>query len=573
MKATRKLVALFSAAVLALAAKAAAPSVVVNSVTQAYPYGTSVQTKYTVTAGDEGYSLKFYATINNEVYDVTDSVTPSADLLAAGEHTVTWTAPSNKLDTNAGLALKVVETGAAAGPETVAELKTYSDDTFATKNELGDYLTTTTAASTYLTTAAATSSYQPKGDYLESYTETDPTVKSWAKADTKPTYTFTEITSKPTTLAGYGITDANITSGTITLGSSSITPLTAQSLSAYSTTAQMNEAIAAATNVVASSAGKTDKYASATRSANLASSTHQYMIVDMTTTNSYSVTYKAFTTLSEANTYFNTDEYKTTKMAFRFIPAGTYVVGNADGSNYAQTFCKMPKGYYIGVFPVTQSQWRRVMECVTSNTAKTPAAATEGSTAYAVNYQNMRGTATPDAAANGGFAKLFTDRVNKSGVTFDLPTEMMWEVAARAGTDTTWFFGTTADFLSSYARCSSNSSNSKASVGSYCPNQWGIYDMYGNVWERCRDYYTSTHPDTTGQAADGQTPFSGTTGVVSQSGGSTGVLPYTVAARGGGYDGDGTGCRSSCRGGGNATFNASTYAHADRGFRLSRIVQ
>ena len=62
--------------------------------------------------------------------------------------------------------------------------------------------------------------------YITGYTETDPTVPSWAKASSKPSYTFSEIGSKPTTISGYGITDAKIVSGTITLGSDSITPLT-----------------------------------------------------------------------------------------------------------------------------------------------------------------------------------------------------------------------------------------------------------------------------------------------------------------------------------------------------------
>lgn len=57
-------------------------------------------------------------------------------------------------------------------------------------------------------------------------TETDPTVPTWAKAQNKPSYNFSEIGSKPTTIAGYGITDAKISNGTITLGSNSITPLT-----------------------------------------------------------------------------------------------------------------------------------------------------------------------------------------------------------------------------------------------------------------------------------------------------------------------------------------------------------
>ena len=57
-------------------------------------------------------------------------------------------------------------------------------------------------------------------------TEDDPTVPSWAKASSKPSYNFSEIGSKPTTLGGYGITDAKIANGTITLGANSITPLT-----------------------------------------------------------------------------------------------------------------------------------------------------------------------------------------------------------------------------------------------------------------------------------------------------------------------------------------------------------
>lgn len=56
--------------------------------------------------------------------------------------------------------------------------------------------------------------------------ESDPTVPSWAKASSKPSYNFSEIGSKPTTISGYGITDAKISNGTITLGANSITPLT-----------------------------------------------------------------------------------------------------------------------------------------------------------------------------------------------------------------------------------------------------------------------------------------------------------------------------------------------------------
>ena len=73
--------------------------------------------------------------------------------------------------------------------------------------------------------------------YITGYTETDPTVPSWAKASSKPSYTFSEIGSKPSTISGYGITDAKIESGTITLGSDTITPLTSETDPVFSASA------------------------------------------------------------------------------------------------------------------------------------------------------------------------------------------------------------------------------------------------------------------------------------------------------------------------------------------------
>jgi hypothetical protein len=86
------------------------------------------------------------------------------------------------------------------------------------------------------------------------------TVPAWARASSKPSYNFSELGNKPTTIAGYGITDAKIENGTITLGNNIITPLTGYTETdpvwtvdkpSYSTTAQMNTAITAATNGLA----------------------------------------------------------------------------------------------------------------------------------------------------------------------------------------------------------------------------------------------------------------------------------------------------------------------------------
>ena len=542
MKATRKLVALFSAAVLALAAKAAAPSVVVDSVTPAYPYGTSVQTTYTVTAGDAGYSLKFYATINNEVYDVTDTVSEDeATRLNAGEHTVTWTAPSNKLDTNAGLALKVVETGAAADPETVAELKTYSDDTFATKTELsgyltttaaattyqpagsyqaaGDYVTTTDAASTYLTKTDAASTYQTKGNYLTAHQDIS------GKAD------------KATTLAGYGITDAatstqlnNLTT-TVNGKADKATTLSGYGITDAYTKTEVDSAIS--------------KFATTGSSTTYAN--QPYMVVDLETGD---VTYE-----SNAPESYNTPVYKTTKMAFRRVPAGSYscTTGKDYAANTTQTpngTATMAKDYYIAIFECTEAQYNTIM----GSGAKTSMKPKANITWNALRDSTDSTNAVP-AAGTGVIAKLNA----KTGLYFDLPTETMWQVAAQASghPGDARFYGNDEYRLPLYARTSGGSTQD---VGMLLPNQWGLYDVYGNVWEWCLDScgYVAWNNGVQNNAED-QTMTQTPQGV-----GASRVF------RGGCADGL---AAAWFRSGSRSRHNGPTYSGWSYGFRLSRIVQ
>ena len=545
MKATKKMIALLGAMVMAFAAKAAAPTVVIDSVTPAYPYGTAVETKYTVTAGDSGYSLKFYATVNNEVFDVTDTVTgvDEADRLTAGQHTVTWTAPANKLDTNAGLALKVVETAGSADPETVAELKEYSDDTFATKTQLNDYLTTATAASTYLTTSSASTTYQAKGSYLT--TETDPSVSAWAKAATKPSYTFAEIATKPTTISGYGITDAKIANGTITLGSASITPLTThQSLSAYSTTTDMNAAIDAAVSGLAA-ANTSTTY-----------SGQPYMVVDLTTG---AVTYE-----SNAPEYYNAPIYKTTKMAFRRVPAGSYscttgavYTANALSTNTAPDgVMTMAKDYYIAIFECTEAQYNAIM-----GSGATTSMLPKGT----ISWNAIRDSAAPTAAVSSSGSGVVAKLNKKTNLYFDLPTEAMWQVAAHAEghPGAMWCYGNDESRLNIYGNVRSGTTAAALlNVGSRQPNQWGIYDMYGNVWEWCRD----ACPTMTWNANN------------STVGAGTQTMSQTAEATGDNRVVRGGGCYSDLaagwsRSGSRSRYPTPSYSGWDGGFRLSRIVQ
>lgn len=185
-----------------------------------------------------------------------------------------------------------------------------------------------------------------------------------------------------------------------------------------------------------------------------------------------------------------TDEYKTTKLVLRRIEAGTFIMGDRDDESHRVT---LTKPFYMGVFEVTQRQWKLVM-----GNGNFIVAFGRGGTfpAYGVSYDDVRGSSLGAQwpTSSEVDASSFLGRLRaKTGLDFDLPTEAQWEYACRAGTETLYYWGDEMDY--DYAWCKGSFADwedphgKTHPVGMKRPNAWGLYDMSGNLLELCRDWY------------------------------------------------------------------------------------
>jgi formylglycine-generating enzyme required for sulfatase activity len=146
---------------------------------------------------------------------------------------------------------------------------------------------------------------------------------------------------------------------------------------------------------------------------------------------------------------------------------------------------EIPRPFYLGAHLVTVGQFRAFVEATgyQTQTAK-------GAGADWRNPGWQQTDAHPVACLSWHDATAFCDWLSeKEHRTYRLPTEAEWEYACRAGSSTAYAFGDDPAQLGEHAWFSGNSEGHAHPVGRLKPNAWGLYDMHGNLFQWCDDWY------------------------------------------------------------------------------------
>jgi formylglycine-generating enzyme len=254
----------------------------------------------------------------------------------------------------------------------------------------------------------------------------------------------------------------------------------------------------------------------------------------------------------------------TTPANMVWIPAGTFVMGSPTSeaerdANETQHAVTLTQGIYMGKYPVTQGEYLALLggnpsSFTTRDYYGTPISPDTNRPVEQVRWADATNYCAQLTQQEQAAGRLL------AGWIYRLPTESEWEYACRAGTTNAFYYGDAlhggmANFYDYYEYDASYGDiivqnptvpwlPRTTTVGSYQPNAWGLYDMHGNVWEWCLDWY-GAYP--VGSVANPQGPASGSTRVF----------------RGGNWSAFGAFCRSAKRGSNIPSYNDYTI-----GFRV-----
>lgn len=172
-------------------------------------------------------------------------------------------------------------------------------------------------------------------------------------------------------------------------------------------------------------------------------------------------------------------------MAFAWCPPGSFLMGSPETEAHRQDEeiqheVRLTRGFYAVVHPVTQAEWKAVMD---------------------TDRCRFKGAKLPVENVSWEDAQAFCRKVRElTGKAVRLPTEAEWEYAARGGTTTPFYWGgelngTQANCIGTYpygTEATGPDLEATSPVGSYAaefPHPWGLADVIGNVWEWCADWY------------------------------------------------------------------------------------
>ena len=212
------------------------------------------------------------------------------------------------------------------------------------------------------------------------------------------------------------------------------------------------------------------------------------------------------------------------------IPGGEFVMGSIQGKAgaYERPARKVTlRPFFMGKYPVTQAQWLAVAALPQINRH--------------LDQDNswFKDPSRPVEQVSWYDAVEFCERLSrKTGRDYRLPSEAEWEYACKAGTSTQFHYGetVTTDLANYNGDCYGSEPEGEdrgetTIVGSFPPNAFGLYDMHGNVWEWCADFW---HHEYTNAPIDGSAWL-------------IGGDDLSRSARGGSWLNDPKYCRSACR--------------------------